>query len=1040
MTGTRIHTFAANLTRNTGGHALSFLLPFLLPFSLLLSVVLSAFACLPAHAAKPVPEAPPINLQHTSWTVRDGAPAVVLTMAQTTDGWLWLGSSSGLFRFDGVRFERYAPHEAPLPAAAISILSAQPSGALWIGYRFGGASLLNAGKLRNYDQHDGLPENASVWGIEQDGVGRVWAATTAGMYYLEGEHWLAAAPSWALPPGSYKTLLRDHQGILWAQGNLGVYSLAPGANYFTKAATDSGAGVVFDAPDGSIWSWDARNDKLNRLTRPSNVNSANSANPANPKNQASAVTPARHWNVQGDVDSLLSDRAGNLWVGRRNSLEYYTTQGVQRTGPRQGLSGNTVSAVLEDREGNIWAATANGIDRFRRKRLSEVPMPGNLSATAMAADTEGGAWLGRFHATRSDPIVFTELWPSAKIPWHDYIISEYRGPDGVLWAGSYGGLWRKEGTRARRIAMPPELEGEQINSLVADNAGGLWATVQGKSVYRLDPSGSWEKQGGKEGLPEEAPRTLAGNGKDLWFAYPRNRLMQREDGHWRKWGPEDGLGLGLIATLHLHGKHVWAGGENGLALRQGEKFISVIGVGEQGFQGLSGIVELDNGDLWLNSGTGLYRIPADELARLEDNAAYRVHYERVDSSDGLEGNAPFPLPAPTLVETSDHHLWVSTTAGVFRFDPALRLATVSPPPVLIRSISAQGQERALMASMHLPPGTDTLQINYTAVALTMPERVHFRYRLQGLEQSWQDAGQRRAAYYNNLGPGDYRFQVQASNYDGIWDEKATTLDFSIAPTLVQTWWFKSLCALALLVACWLGYRWRIRHLAHEVELRLEERISERERIARELHDTFLQSVYGLVLQVNAAVLRLPTPEPARVMIEKALLQASDVLREGRDKVRALRTGTSPIDLGEALQLVGANLRPPDGAPLQLRITGKERSLHPIVHEEALAIANEAIANAYRHAKAAQIAAELHYGSDELRLTVRDNGIGIPPDVMAAGELQDHWGLPGMRERAARIKARLVLHSHAGAGTVWTLVLPGALAYQEKPWRLWQTSR
>ncbi|WP_295998474.1 sensor histidine kinase [Rugamonas sp.] len=1007
-----MHIFAAMPPRKTGRPALA------------LCFILLMACCRPAaHAATPSPDTSPIDLQHTSWTIRDGAPPVVLTMAQTTDGWLWLGASSGLFRFDGVRFERYQLDErderdergnrraAPLPATAISILSAQPSGALWIGYRFGGASLLRAGRLRNYDQRDGLPDNAPVWGLEPDASGRVWAATSVGMYHLDGERWLAAAPSWGLPLSYFKTLMRDRHHVLWAQGELGVYSLAPGAQRFRKASPDSGTGVLFEVPDGSVWSWDARHNQLHRLTA------------------ADRGAPGRQWRLRGDVASLAFDRRGDLWVGRQAGLEYHTDHGVARTGPHQGLSGNAVGAILEDREGNIWAATTNGIDRFRSKQLSEVTIPDNGGRTPLAADAEGGAWLGRFHATGSDPAVVTALWPRAAIPWHNLMTCAYRAPDGVLWVGGYGGLWRKQGGRPRRIALPSGVEGGQINSLVQDHDGGLWAAIATRGLYRLDPRGGWEKRGGKDGLPEEAPRSMAGDDGGLWFAYPHNRLLQREHGRWRDWGAADGLAIGMTMALHLHGDHVWAGGENGLALRQGSRFVAVTGVGGQAFPGISGVVELDNGDVWLNGGAGLYRIAAGEIARLARDAGYRVRYQGLDSADGLEGNAPLLLPTPSLVQATDHRLWVSTTAGVFRFDPSLRPAVAPAAPVLIRSVSVQGQERAPVAGMRLPPGTDTLQITYTALALAMPERVGFRYRLDGVDRYWQDAGHRRAAYYHNLGPGDYRFEVLSSSYDGVWGGQPATLAFSVAPTLVQTWWFRSLGAMALLAAGWMGYRWRIRRLVHQMVLRLEARLDERERIARELHDSFLQSVHALMLNVNAAVLRLPTPEPARVMIDKALQQAGDVLREGRAKVRGLRSGAGTADLAAALRMAGDHLRPPNGAALQLQVEGKVRGLHRLVQEETLAIANEAIANAYRHARAARIVVELHYHPDELRLAVRDDGIGVPPDVMAAGGRQDHWGFPGMRERALRIKARLVLSSADQAGTTWTMTLPAALAYE-----------
>jgi signal transduction histidine kinase/ligand-binding sensor domain-containing protein len=965
-----------------------------------------------------------IDRHHASWTARDGAPQMVITIAQTTDGWLWLGGATGLFRFDGVRFERYVPPGAPLPANGISILNALPSGALWIGYRFGGASVLDQGRLRHYDERDGLPAHSAVWGLEQDGGGRVWAATSAGMFRLERGRWLAADPAWLLPRTGYKTLLRDRQGILWAQGNEGVYSLAPGAARFVKSVPGTGTGVLFDVPDGSIWSWDGLHNRLNRLTPP-----LNGARP-------------RRWNVGGDASSMLFDRAGDLWVGRQESLEYHTVGGIAATGPQRGLSGSGVAALFEDREGNIWASTSNGIDRFRGQRVAQVPLAHNPGTHALAADDDGGAWVGRYHIARPAPgfgtAPATALWPASPLAWRNVVTCSYRDPDGVLWTGGYGGLWRKRGDDMRPVALPPGVDGVVINSMARDRAGGLWVALAQRGLYLRTPDGVWERKDGVAGLPDETPRTMAhADAAGLWLGYPRGRLLQFQDGLWRRYGPGNGVGVGMVMALHLRGDHVWAGGENGLALRQGGKFIGVGGVDGQAFEGISGIVELDDGDLWLNAAAGLFRVPAAEIVRLRTTPGYRVRYERLDSLDGLEGSAPVLLPTPSLILAADRHLWLTTTTGVFRLDPAHGPPPRPAPPVLIRAVGAPGLARPALAGMDLAPGTRTLQVDYTALALAMPERVRFRYRLEGVDHAWQDAGPRRAAYYSNVGPGRYRFSVMAAGDGGSWSAQPATLDFSIAPAPTETWWFKGLCALALLTAAWLLYRWRTRLLVRRLAGRLEERIHERERIARELHDTLLQSVQGLILQVHAAAMRLPPPEPARALIEKALLHADDVLHEGRDRVRDLRGhDIGAQGLAEALLSAGEQVRPPDAPSPRLLVSGTPRALHPIVHEEVVAIAGEAIANAYRHAAAGRIEVRLHYGAAELRLDIADDGVGIAPEVLAAGGRPDHWGFAGMRERAARIEARLALRSLPGAGTEWRLTLAGGLAYQTVPRRFW----
>lgn len=963
--------------------------------------------------------AAPIDLHHMSWTAREGAPQMVMSMTQTRDGWLWLGGARGLYRFDGSHFERYADPGQPLPAAGISILNAFDDGALWIGYRYGGASVLSQGRLRNYSERDGLPASAPVWGLEQDGSGRIWAATTQGLYYLERERWQAAGAEFAVPMTSYKTLMRDREGNLWAQGDDGVYTLTRGARRFIKASPDAGTGVLFQVPDGTVWSWNAPRSRFRRL--------AGSAG-------------ADNWPVHGDVASLLFDSSGDLWVGRLASVEHHARQQVQQSGQADGLSGRWVAAMFEDREGSIWIATATGIDRFRRKRIAAISLPVVADVNPLAADANGAVWVGRYHLAPAAGPAFatTTLWPKTEEGWGGDPVCLYADPRGVLWLASYGHLWRNSGPQRRQVALPRGLENGMISSMTSDHNGDLWASIVPRGLYRLDAQGDWHNMAADTGLADETPRVLASSPEQgLWLGYPRSRVQQLHQGQWRRYGRADGLSIGMVESLHLKGAHVWVGGENGVALRHGARFLTVSGADGVNFEGVSGMVELDNGDLWLNAGAGLYRIAAEEIAKLEAAPSYRVRYEKLDSLDGLVGNAPVRYPVPSMIRAANGYLWLSTTAGVFRLDPALREPARPAAPVLIRGIGPPGQVHPMQPVMRLPAGTTALQMDYTALALAMPERVAFRYRLDGVDTEWQQVGARRAAYYNNLGPGDYRFSVAATNYNGEWSEQATTLDFSIAPTIPQSLWFRTCCALLVLAACWMLYRWRLHDFALRVAGRLEERIKERERIARELHDTLLQSVQGMILHVHAATLRLPPPEPARLLIEQALQKADDALAEGRERVRDLRANDQhEQDLAAAIGIAGWRLRSADGAALQVQVSGAVRKLHPLVYEEVLAIVCEALANAYRHAMASRIEVRLDYSARAFQLSVCDDGAGIPAEVIAAGGRDNHWGICGMFERADRIKARLLLDTQARSGTVWRLTLAGGLAYQPSARRFW----
>ena len=328
--------------------------------------------------------------------------------------------------------------------------------------------------------------------------------------------------------------------------------------------------------------------------------------------------------------------------------------------------------------------------------------------------------------------------------------------------------------------------------------------------------------------------------------------------------------------------------------------------------------------------------------------------------------------------------------------------------------------------------TKNLRIEYTAGSLTIPERVRFRYRLDGFDNEWQDAGGRREVFYTNLAPGEYSFHVTASNNDGVWNPIAASLRFTIIPAFYQTTWFRVLCGCVCLILLWLLYDFRMRQIRAKVRGRLEERLAERERIARDLHDTLLQGVEGLVLRFQAVANRIPRREPARALMERALERADQVLDEGRDRVMNLRATAG--DMGELTQVLaaaGKQLALVHPAEFTATIEGVPRDLHPIVREELLLVGREALANAFRHARAGRIEAEVSYRETALKVRVRDDGLGIDPEVLERGR-PGHWGLLGMRERARNIRANLRVWSEPGAGTEVELWLPAKLAYRKTP--------
>jgi signal transduction histidine kinase len=394
------------------------------------------------------------------------------------------------------------------------------------------------------------------------------------------------------------------------------------------------------------------------------------------------------------------------------------------------------------------------------------------------------------------------------------------------------------------------------------------------------------------------------------------------------------------------------------------------------------------------------------------------------------------------VQGGDGRLWIATQAGTQSLDPANTSHSRTPPRVAVSALSADRVYRD-PSSMTLPAGTSNIQIDFSVLAFSNPRSARVRYRIEGQDPDWIEAGTRRQAFYTNLSPGTYRFHVIAANGDGIWNLEGATIAFEIPPTVLQSRWFLAVCILLALVPLWLLYRLRVaqvaRRMTHDFDLRLDERVHERTRIARELHDTLLQSFQGLMLRFQSARDLLPDhPAKAVEALDGALDRADRAIVEGRDAIQNLRSpAIATNELAEAITTLAEELNKLDtvdagngetrSAMFRMSVEGSPRDLHPIVRDDIHRIAREALRNAFRHAQAGRIEAEVTYGPRELRLRIRDDGKGMDADHLSSGRAR-HWGLAGMRERALQIGAQLDLWSELGAGTEVELRIPGAVAY------------
>jgi len=941
---------------------------------------------------------------HTTWNETAGSAIPgVWALAQTIDGYLWLGTEQGLIQFDGLRFVPWKPRAGEdLPGTRIISLASSAKGGLWIGMQ-GAILRLRDGRLQRYTARDGVPA-APVVTMVEDQAGRLWAGCAAtegdGLIRIENGSLRTFGQNQGLPASSVSSLFSDRDGSLWAgmPGALCRITDKGAEECRHSPLPDHIASIASGAVDATLLAGTIRGIL--------HFGGGNS--------QPFALDTERAVKA---VKVLLRDRDSVLWAGSLEQGLFRLRNGrVEHFNRQNGLSSDVIHALLEDREGNLWVGTPNGLDRFREPKVArwstEQGLAGNL-IIAIGKAHDGGLWIGSLRGGL-DRLRGDSIEPfRAKAGWDNgTVLALQEDSRGTLWAATSKQFGYFSQNQFTEIRPPNGKPFTRIFLITEGPPGNLWLADQEQGLHRIR-NGRIEPFTADGLDPAKMMyQLLCDHAGNLWIGYYSGGLTVVRDGKVQSYDAQSGLAPGPVLALYQdRSETIWVGTNEGLSrFRKGHW---TTWTSRQGLPagGVQAIIEDKQGHLWLVTGAGVLGADKTDLDRQRDAAARPLSFSTYGASDGIYLNGNAATMSQRVAITGDGRLWVGTGDGLASINAPRMRNNGLPPPVAIEQLTVDGKPLEISAGEMGLRG-HSVAFEYTALSLTRPEAVRFRYRLDGLDQDWIDAGSRRQTAYANLPPRRYRFRVIACNNDGVWNTTGVTLAFRREPYFYETWLFVALCAGVLGLMAYLAYAYRVRQLRLRFRLVLDERA----RLARELHDTLLQGFTGVVFQLEAASRQLiGSPEAGRRRIDLALEQADQSLKDARLALSAMRMSTlENTTLPEAIAAAARQVVDGTSIHFHMEVRGTVRTLPYEVQFNLFVIAREAITNAMNHAKPDQITLEAAYAEDQIRLTVQDDGIGFNAQTITPKE--GHLGLTGMRERAMKIGAALRLESAPGRGT------------------------
>lgn len=944
----------------------------------------------------------PSQFVHDVWQTDRGLPQnSVVAIVQTRDSYIWLATQEGLVRFDGIRFTVFDKRTTPqIKENNIQALYEDREGSLWAGTEGGGLVRLKDGKFTAFTTQDGLADNI-VDALYEDREGNLWIGTLGGLSRFKDGVFTNFTTKDGLPKDTVLSICEDRSGNLWIGTDDGLSRLKD--SRFTSYTTEDGLAnnlvrAVCEDREGNLW--------IGTQTGLSRFKDGRFTN-----------FTTKDGLVNDGVLTVYEDREGDLWIGTRGGLAKRKDGHFSSYTMKEGLSENNVASICEDREGNLWIGTyEGGLNRLKEGRFTVYARKDGLAGDIVRPvfeDSKGDLWIGTASGL--------SRWSGGKITNYttkdgladDNVLALCEDRSGDLWIGTSGGLNRFSNERLTSYTTKKGLSDNTVLSLCDGRDGSVWiGTANGLNRLENETITTYTTS---NGLTNASIWSLLKDTQEaVWIGTDGGGLNRLKDGKFTAFTTNDGLANDIVLSIHEDSEGaLWIGTSGGLSRMKNGVFASYTTEAGLFDDVVFQVLEDARANLWMSCNKGVFRVSKQELEDFSQGRTRAINSISYGTADGMKSRECNGGFQPAGWRTRDGRLWFPTVKGVAVIDPENITVNQLAPAVMIERVLVDHEQIDAIANAELAPGKGKFEFHYTGLSFVAPEKVRFKYKLEGFDKSWVDAGTQREAVYTNIPPGSYAFRVIACNNDGVWNETGTAFSFYLKPHFYQTYLFYTLCAAnAVLIGLGL-YRLRVKH----IEAQFSAVLGERNRMAREIHDTLAQGFAGISLQLEAVDETLSdSPDVARRHLNRARTLVRSSLAEARRSVWELHSqALDQAGLATALSTVAEQLTPGTSIQTRVKLKGNPRRLSSVLENNLLHIGREALTNAVKHARAAKIDVELEFKPKSVALLVKDNGCGFDTQNRSSRD-EGGFGLISMRERADQIGAVLNIQSIAGEGT------------------------